>query len=291
MITMPFMMGARAKEEVWEITVNTEATTTGAKTTGIPISLYNQPGITVSVDWGDGTNSVLTQASYTDGDYTPSTHEYATPGTYTVQMKSTKWSKLYIDSLGSSSSGTLIHLQAFRDTLVECGSLPVFKGIAYKINSTTSINFMPASVLNLFNSCHKLASISEGVFHNNDITTFSSCFNNCSSLTSIPSTLFNNNPNATSFYYCFSACSGLTSIPSELFNNNPNVTNFGYCFSYCSNITDFTLRINSSVVSSASIFVTIKSGTTRTIYVPSGSTTETTFNSVASGLGLTIIGE
>ena len=129
MITMPFMIGPQAKEEVWEITVNTEATTAGAKTTGVPLSLRNQPGITMTVDWGDGTESVLTQASYTLGDYTPSTHEYANPGTYTVRMKSTKWKDVYIDTLRSVSTEGLTHLAAFRDTFVIVGQLPGLKGI------------------------------------------------------------------------------------------------------------------------------------------------------------------
>jgi hypothetical protein len=69
------------------------------------------------------------------------------------------------------------------------------------------------------------------------------------------------------------------------------VTSFEHCFSICSSLTDFTLHIGSSLVSNCSYFVTKKTGTTRTIYVPNNSTTQTTFNSVASSLGLTIIGE
>jgi len=76
-----------------------------------------------------------------------------------------------------------------------------------------------------------------------------------------------------------------------LFASNTNVTNFNNAFQDCTQLTDFTLHIGSSSVSSCSSFATLKSGANRTIYVPSGSTTETTFNAVASSLGLTIIGE
>ena len=370
MITMPMMMAeGRAKEEVWEIIVNTEASTAGAKITGIPISLHNQPGITMTVDWGDGTESVLTQASYTEGDYTPSTHEYATPGTYTVQMTSTKWGKLYIDT-ASASSTSLAHLQAFRDTLIDVGPLPQVAGTLYLPSSSPSVysnslryifgacsnitslssglfannpqisdfsycfircsnlTTIPSGLLantpkvtnlqSCFSLCPNLTSIPSGLFANNPkVTNFGNCFQNCSSLTSIPEDLFANNTQVTNFSSCFYSCSGLTSIPSGLFANNSEVTSFSSCFNYCSSLTsipedlfanntqvtdleycfrfclltNFTLSIGSSLISSATDFVTAKSGTTRTIYVPSGSTTETTFNSVAADLGLTIIGE
>ena len=265
MITMPFMMGARAKEEVWEITVNTEATTTGAKTTGIPISLYNQPGITVSVNWGDGTNSVLTQASYTQGDYTPSTHEYANPGTYTLQIASTKWGNLYIDTLESYSTGSLTHLQCFRDSLIEVGTMPKLAGAKYRLSPD-------GKIFNNFNS-------------------LPCCFYGCSNLGSIPENLFINNTSVTSFGGSFYGCTNITTIPENLFGNNTSIISLMRCFQYCSSITNFTLRLYSLIISSASNFITLSSGTNRTIYVPSGSTTETTFNSVADSLGLTIIGE
>ncbi len=143
-----------------------------------------------------------------------------------------------------------------------------------------------------FSGCSSLASIPSGLFDRNTaVTSFQSCFNGCSSLQSIPSGLFDRNTAVTSFSNCFRNCTSIQSIPSGLFDNNTAVTSFGSCFYGCSSLTDFTLYIGSSLVSSCSSFVTNKSGTTRTIYVPSGSTTQTKFNAVASSLGITVIGE
>ena len=143
-----------------------------------------------------------------------------------------------------------------------------------------------------FSGCSSLASIPSGLFSNNTaVLWFEYCFSKCTSLVSIPTGLFDNNTNVTFFDYCFSECSSLQSVPSGLFTNNTAVTNFSGCFQKCSTLNDFTLHIGSTKVSYCGSFVTNKSGTTRTIYVPSGSSTETKFNSYASSLGLTIIGE
>ncbi len=143
-----------------------------------------------------------------------------------------------------------------------------------------------------FRGCHSIQSIPSGLFDNNvAVTSFERCFQNCTSIQSIPSGLFDNNVAVTDFTECFYHCTFLQSIPSGLFDNNVAVTSFEHCFSICSSLTDFTLHIGSSLVSNCSYSVTKKTGTTRTIYVPNNSTTQTTFNSVASSLGLTIIGE
>ena len=238
MITHPFVSGG-LKEEIWEITVNTEATTSGAKTTGIPINLYSQPGITMTVDWGDGTESVLTSASYSSAsDSAPSVHEYATAGTYIVQMKSTKWKGAYIDVLQNNSTGNLSHIAGFRSTLVGVGQLPRCKGLLYRFSSTLDAYRATNNLFYCFYGCSKLTSIPNDLFDNNPaVTSFVSCFNGCSSLTSIPDGLFNNNPKVTNFGSCFRNCSNLTSIPASLFDNNPKVANFASCFNLCSNIT------------------------------------------------------
>ena len=252
MITHPFVSGGGLKEEIWEITVNTEAKASGAKTTGIPINLYRQPGITMTVDWGDGTESVLTSASYSSAsDSAPSVHEYATAGTYIVRMKSTKWKDAYIDVLNSTSTGVLSHIAGFRSTLVGVGQLPRCKGTLYRSSSTSNGTKVVNSFFHCFRHCSNLASIPDGLFDNNPVVTaFRFCFSDCSNLTSIPDGLFDNNPVVTTFAYCFSDCSNLTSIPDGLFDNNPEVTDFSLCFWRCSkleNIPDGLFRNNNKV--------------------------------------------
>ena len=235
MITHPFVSGGGLKEEIWEITVNTEATTSGAKTTGIPINLYSQPGITMTVDWGDGTESVLTSASYSSAsDSAPSVHEYATAGTYIVRMKSMKWKGVYIDALNRDSTGELSHIEGFRSTLVGVGQLPRCKGVLYRSSPTSNGSKTIDSFFHCFRGCSNLTSIPGGLFDNNPaVTNFSSCFRICSNLTSIPAGLFDNNPAVTNFSFCFHDCSKLTSIPAGLFDSNPDVTNFSCCFWEC----------------------------------------------------------
>ena len=239
MITHPFVSGGGPKEEIWEITVNTEATTSGAKITGIPINLYSQPGITMTVDWGDGTESVLTSASYSsDSDSAPSVHEYATAGTYIVQMKSTKWKNAYIDVLQNTNTDGLSHIAGFRSTLVGVGQLPRCKGVLYRSSSTSGLSRRIRSFSYCFHGCSALTSIPTGLFDNNPaVEDFSSCFRGCSHLASIPNGLFDNNTVVTNFNACFYGCSNIASIPTGLFDNNPAVTNFSFCFRNCSNIT------------------------------------------------------
>ena len=142
----------------------------------------------------------------------------------------------------------------------------------------------------IFALCN-LSTIPAGLFNNNiNATDFSSCFYG-NTIQTIPDGLFNNNVNALNFSGCFIYCSSLQSIPVNLFKNNIAITDIGYCFCECSSLGNFTVHIGSSLVSDCSGFVDKKTGTTRTIYVPSGSTTQTKFNAVASSLGLTIIGE
>ena len=219
----------------------------------------------------------------------------------------------YCTSLTSIPSGLFdnnIAVTSFASCFTNCSSLQSIPSGLFDNNTAvtnfnecfyncTSLTSIPSGLFDsntavttfsyCFAGCTSLTSIPSGLFDNNTAaTTFQSCFSTCSSITSIPSGLFDNNVAATTFYYCFNNCSKLASIPSGLFDKNTAVTTFSNCFYYCSALNDFTITIGSSLVSSASSFVTKKTGTTRTLYVPESSTTYTTFNNLASTLGLTI---
>ena len=153
-------------------------------------------------------------------------------------------------------------------------------------NNTAVTNFSEC-----FSTCISLTSIPSNLFANNTaVTNFSECFSYCRYLVSVPSGLFANNTAVTTFSRCFYVCSKFASVPSGLFANNTAVTNFKECFYYTS-LNDFTLHIGSANVSNCSSFVQNRNNTTRTIYVPANSKTQTTFSNVSSSLGLTIIGE
>ncbi len=175
---------------------------------------------------------------------------------------------------------------SFQNCFRDCTSLQsISSGLFDSNTAVTDFSYC-------FDGCTSLQSIPSGLFDNNTaVTTFYYCFYGCSSLQFIPSGLFDNNTVVTDFERCFYSCSSLQSIPSGLFNNNTAVTTFQNCFSSCTSLTDFTIHIGSSSVSNCYNFVTKKTGTTRTIYIPNNSTTKTTFDAQASSLGLTIIGE
>lgn len=151
----------------------------------------------------------------------------------------------------------------------------------------------------MFAGCTSLTSLPEGLFANMVKDSSSSSgvdckgmFKDCISLASLPENLFKNlGSRLESVIYCFQNCRGLTTIPENLFKYSTYIGSFDSCFYNCSSLTDFTIHIGSTKVSSCSSFVSTKSGATRIVYVPSGSTTETTFNDAAASLGLTIIGE
>ncbi len=292
----------------------------------IPFSLYNQT-ITLEVDWGDGTSQTLSSSDFPSySNSLAATHQYSSEGEYTIMVDSSDWSNTYICSYGSSlnSTGTptdnaCANVGYFRATLIEVlNELPAgLKGTCYYASSKYS--FVNEKLGNPFQSCSKLTTIPENLFSNittftsfsycfsgctsleeipeglfnncSAVTTFRNCFYGCSSLTSIPTGLFNDCTVAATFWSCFQNCSSLASIPSSLFALNAQANDMDELFNGCTSLGDFTLHVGAQSISYCSNFVSVKTGATRIIYVPNGSSTQTKFNSVASTLGLTIIGE
>lgn len=280
----------------WQFTIDTEATTTGEKKTGIPFNLYGQTGVELTVDWGDNTTSTLTPSDYTSSDSTASVHEYALAGEYTITVASSNWNDTYLLSLTStitSENDTNTSIYWFRRTLTSINQkLPSVKDCAF-YSAQNSLSFVTndKSFYDVFRDCTHLQLIPEGLFDNNpSIRTLSGTFRNCSSLISIPIGLFDKNTAVYNFGNCFSGCTSLTSVPAGLFYKNTAVSSFGSCFSGCTLLADFTLNIGSALVTSITDFVIRKSGTTRIINVPANSATYTAFSNVASDLGLTIVG-
>ena len=323
-------------DDTWQYVVDTRvygSAGTNAKT-AIPFSLYNQYGITLTVDWGDGNVETLTSADYEFSNSTASEHTYANPGVYTIKIKSSDWSNTYFqidffvtwgEPPEESDTKTGI-FNFFKNTIIRIESkLPGVKGVReWGIGSNSNrMLYYENSLKYLFYMCVNLTSIVSSLFDNcTNITNFSKVFGQCAKLKSIPSNLFNKCINANDFSSCFSSCESiktipahlfdfcvnattfgeslngcfyscksLITIPQDLFKYNIKVTSFQYCFSGCSKLQDFTLRIGSPIVTNVKNFISSKDGAVRIIYVPSGSTTETTFNSIASSSGLTIIGE
>lgn len=140
-----------------------------------------------------------------------------------------------------------------------------------------------------FAKCKKLTSIDESTFIScTGVTNFRQCFEECSGLTTLPQRLFQNCPNVEVFWSIFYKCTNLSSLPSDLFSYSTKITNISYALNGCS--CDFDLTINAEGITTAAGFTTTASKT-KIVRVPSGTTTQTSFNSVASSLHLTIIPE
>ena len=285
----------------WSYTINTQASVSKAKVGAVPLNLYGQDGVSLQIDWGDGNTSILTPEQYTASDSSASVHTYATYGTYTITITSySEWKNVFLfavdgyATIEDASDNLTKPLYYWRNTLVKVNSaIPKIAGtIICSPRHGWNFEYSPNQIKYLFLHCSKLKTIPLDLFtKNTEATSFSYCFFGCTSLQSIPEGLFDKNTQAASFQYCFSGCSSIQSIPSGLFDKNTAVTTFFSCFLNCAALGGFTLHISSSLVDICSNFVTKKSGTTRRVYVPSNSTTETSFNAVASSLGLTIIGE
>ena len=292
-----------------EFGINTEATRAGEKTTAIPFNLYSQYGITLTVDWGDGTASTLTQANYTELNTRASIHEYVIPGEYTVTINSNNWANTYILNYDVYGGGYIYSdqydaeaaLYWWRRTLVSiCDELPPLAGTIGYTYAAEEFDEYTSDVLwsysdnfdYLFAYCEKLTMIPETLFANNTNTTdLCGCFLNCGGITSIPAGLLTELTNLMNISEMFKSCYNLTSIPETLFNTNTNLYNIDSTFEYCRALNGFSLRIVSDGCNDVTSFVTKKTDVTRTIYVPLGSITQSEFESVASSLGLTIIGE
>ena len=226
----------------WKFTVNTEATAAGEKKTGIPFNLYQQPGITLEVNWGDGTSNTLTESNYTVNDSRASVHEYASAGTYQVSIRIRGVRRAYILTINSNANISTVNnavapLYWWRRTLISVdNALPRLKGINYYNSPTSTSSLYKENNIfyYLFYRCSSLQSIPSGLFDKNTaVTGFYYCFYNCSSLQSIPSGLFDKNTAVTDFGGCFSSCTSIQSIPSGLFDKNTEVKDFGSIFNNC----------------------------------------------------------
>lgn len=201
-------------------TVDTTKVSSTNTTASAPFSTTDE-STEIGVEWGDGTASTF------DSSTTDRTHSYASPGTYTIKVSSSDWTKTTLVTTTGTAAVTEANnptLYWFRNTLTALnGALPELA------NTTLTYAFV---------SCSKLASIPEGLFMNcSSKSSFAYCFYGCTSLQTLPEDLFNYCTSSVSFAYCFSGCTGLTSIPSTIFANCTAATAVNAAFYNCSKLT------------------------------------------------------
>lgn len=148
----------------------------------------------------------------------------------------------------------------------------------------------------LFRGCTNLQGLPAEIFrYNTLVTTMGGMFWSCMHLQSIPEDLVRYNTALTNVgaFFCLTAGTALSNFPTDFLKYNTNITSFTYSnfgFFEGASIGAFSLRIGSTKVNTIDYFCS-NSSYTRTIYVPSGSTTYTTFYNRRSSFGYTVVAE
>ena len=242
------MMAGRksSKPETWSFTVDTRLFDSNGtnKKSAIPFSLYEQPGVKLEVEWGDGKKSTLTSSSYSEfanvsskhhyADVMASIHEYATAGTYKIKITSSQFNKAYFDSQAITTNSTQttatatqydkLNIYYFRNTLTAINEpLPSLKGVQTEERTVDSSS--GSGVRNWIYYYRK----------RKEDNIFVDAFYGCRHLKSIPANLFSNAvfKKYTTFSGCFYYCTSLTSIPENLFKNCTEMYSIGYSALRC----------------------------------------------------------
>ncbi len=244
---------------VWKYTVNTSYiyqynAERYKRVTSLPVDYDGIRQSTLTIDWGDETTSTLSGSNYTETDDTDALHQYSMDGIYQVAIKATlpHWKRLLLTSIISVYGGYL-------------------STISSNFNSLINLRLFKTTLVSVDSPLPKVAGMYGYTKKSGNMTIKERVYNSLAGL--------------------FFECVNLTSIPEDLFVENDHITNFYGCLAGCSSLNDFTIHITSPDVTNADNFVWAKDNVERIVYVPRGSTTEATFNSVASNLGLTVIGE
>jgi hypothetical protein len=157
----------------------------------------------MTVDWGDGSSSVVT--SYNDPD---ATHTY-----------------LSAETLRISISGICEHFQIKNNTAIKDN---ITKVIQWGEVSFEKMDFM-------FQGCTNLTYLPDGAITGvEDVLSFRYMFYGCTSITSIPELFFSesNGSHVGSISATFALCASLVDIPDDLFSYTPNAQ-VSTCFYKC----------------------------------------------------------
>lgn len=235
-------------------------------------------GLNITVDWGDGTEEVITKEF--------PTHKYAKVGTYEIYVvgdcmywgeaefdikkpEITSDNKYYTYTKYLTKVKQLGELKAKSYRFAQCTNLTELRGEAL-VSTNTFENVVDMS--NMFYNCDKLINLDMSKFNTSNVTNmsgmFAGCgvsnieinnfdtqnvkdmsnmFSNCKALTNIDvSTL--NTENVVNMNNMFSNCTALTSIDVSAFNTS-NVTNMSNMFSGCTALVNIDVSgLNTSKV-------------------------------------------
>lgn len=219
--------------------------TTAPNTTfTVPLADYGGLSPSLTIAWGDSTNSPLITSSASPDRI----HTYASAGTYTITI-SGFMPGFRVDNNASIRSlitelvqWGIVGLRTVNfygcvnlTSIPGSGSLSGVGGYTGLAEVVSFASFMRGT---------RITSIPNDIFdYSPNATTFTDTFSGITTLTTVPSGLFDNVTLATTFASCFFACTALTTVPSDLFDLNTSVVNFSATFRNClalTNILQFT---------------------------------------------------
>lgn len=245
------------------------ATVSGTDTFSVRLSIAAEG--TFYIYWGHGKIQEINQTTTSKRDYS---HQYKTPGTYTVRLGGTATKYNSSASVATLSFNTNKELVAISGSLGKVfptlpdGSQPRFyrsfagcsnlKSISADLFSGLKGAPKESMFRGTFYDCTGLEEVPAGLFNNVSgqpaKNMFAETFVNCSKLESIPNGLFANfygTPIDYMFQKTFYKCTSLKQIPDNLFGNisgNPKSSMFSQTFYDCKSLTGESAKINGKYI-------------------------------------------
>ena len=217
-----------------------QLTVSAGQTYGLPLFSVAGTQPNIIVDWGDSSESTVTDVNDANR-----FHTYTSGGTYTV-------------SIIGSLPGFRVDNDTYKllySAILEWGNVGLRSLNFYGCVNITSI---PSATNGLsrvtqWNNTFRgtsITSIPSGLFaFSTSAYEFVDTFS-FTKITSVPNNLFDNNTGVSSFASTFNACTSLVTVPNELFRYNTNVINFSSTFRNnraLTNIPTFQYNTNVSI--------------------------------------------
>ena len=221
-----------------------QLTVSAGQTYGLPLFSVAGTQPNIIVDWGDSSESTVTDVNDANR-----FHTYTSGGTYTVsiigslpgfRVDNDTYKLLYsaISEWGNVGLRSLNFYGCVNITSIPSATNGLSRVTQW--NNTfrgTSITSIPSGLFAFSTSAYEF------------VDTFS-----FTKITSVPNNLFDNNTGVSSFASTFNACTSLISVPNELFRYNTTVINFSSTFRNNRALTNIpTFQYNTNV----SIFLNI----------------------------------
>lgn len=201
----------------------TEWTLSSATTVTLPLT--NNGTYNATVDWGDGSESIITSYNSTER-----IHSYSSPGVYYIEIQGE------CPGWGFNNLGDKLKIT----DIIHWGDESLFLGFSYlnfygctNLKSTGNGKIISrdlTSLINLFRSCINIKSLTNGMFDDCSFVTNMSYSLYGSGIIELQNGLFDNMTIVTNFYYAFAYCLSLKTIGSDLFKYNTQINNFEYAF-------------------------------------------------------------